>query len=275
VDTQQIVQGIAYMSWALVGALALGMVALCWLLRQRSDATKGYLGFTTITAAVIGLLWYATDTSLPDPAELWIDDAPELDAVRSLGIGVFTLLALVAGIRLLRGGRALWLGLAAVVVGTAVMAIGGVGWAGGTLFGIPFFIQLLALSAVTGGSLGAVILAHWYLVTPRISDRPLILATRLLVAALVVQLLLFVAWVTVGIPEGPGLAALTGPYAFFVWLRLFVGLVFPLVLAYLAYRTALTRSMESATGLLYIALALVLASTIVSAALAFSVGLLL
>ena len=51
-------------------------------------------------------------------------------------------------------------------------------------------------------------------------------------------------------------------------------MIFPLVLTYMAYRTALTRSMESATGLIYIELAAVLASTIVVAGLAFAVGLL-
>src|SRR3712207_8305534 len=57
-------------------------------------------------------------------------------------------------------------------------------------------------------------------------------------------------WVAPGIPSGPPFGALTGSNAVLVWLRLTVGIVFPLVLAVMAYRTALTRSMESATGLL-------------------------
>jgi hypothetical protein len=60
----------------------------------------------------------------------------------------------------------------------------------------------------------------------------------------------------------------------FVWLRLVVGLISPLLLTAMAYRTALTRSMESATGLLYIEFALVMASTIVAAGLLFGEGLL-
>jgi len=47
-----------------------------------------------------------------------------------------------------------------------------------------------------------------------------------------------------------------------------------LVLVWMAWRTALTRSMESATGLLYIELAVVMASTIVAAGLFFGEGLL-
>jgi hypothetical protein len=140
---------------------------------------------------------------------------------------------------------------------------------------VPLLVQLLALSAVTGGSLAAVVLAHWYLVTPRISERPLVLATRLLFSAILVQLLLFGTWVSTGVPGGEPFAALGGPNAIFVWLRLVVGLIFPLVLVWMAWRTALTRSMESATGLLYIELALVMASTIVAAGLAVGEGLLL
>jgi len=133
---------------------------------------------------------------------------------------------------------------------------------------------VLPLTLVTGGSLAAVVLAHWYLVTPRISERPLILATRILFWALAVQLLLYWVWIASGMPDGEPFAALTGSNAVFVWLRLVVGLVFPLVLVWMAWRTASTRSMESATGLLYIELAVVMASTIVAAGLFFGEGLL-
>jgi hypothetical protein len=91
---------------------------------------------------------------------------------------------------------------------------------------------------------------------------------------LVVQLLLFGVWLAAGIPEANPFEALTGPNMVFVWLRLIVGLVFPLVLVAMAYRTAMTRSMESATGLLYIEFALVMASTIVAGGLLFGEGLL-
>ena len=154
------------------------------------------------------------------------------------------------------------------------MAMGAFGWAGTAVDGVPLLVQLLALAAVTGGSVAAVILAHWYLVTPRISEVPLVLTTRLLSWALGVQLLLFLVWVATGIPSGTPFGALTGSNAALVWLRLIVGIIFPLVLAVMAYKTALTRSMELATGLLYIELTLVLASTIVAAGLAVGTGLL-
>lgn len=273
-DTQTITQSLAYLSWVLFSGMGLGMLALVVVLRATTDATKGFLGFTAICAALSLLLALLVDTSLPDPGKLAITAAPLFDLPRRVALGLSALFALIAGIRLLRERPALvpgGIGLAAGVLATLLAAVG---WAGGALLGIPFLVELLALAAVTGGSVGAVILAHWYLVTPRISERPLLLATKLLVGTLAIQLLLFAVWTATGIPSGPPFGALTGANAILVWLRLLVGIVAPLVLAWMAWKTALTRSMESATGLLYIELTLVLASTIVAAGLALGTGLL-
>jgi hypothetical protein len=136
-------------------------------------------------------------------------------------------------------------------------------------------IQLLVLAAAAGGSLATLILGHWYLVTPKLSAGPLASLTRLLLWAIAIQALLFVLWTTLGTgPWQEAWTSLTGPAALFVWLRLLVSLLFAIVLTAMALRTAQMRSMESATGLLYINLAAVLAGTIGAAALYVSAGLL-
>ena len=68
--------------------------------------------------------------------------------------------------------------------------------------------------------------------------------------------------------------ALAGEAALFVWLRLIVGLVFPLIVCWAAVKTARTRSMESATGLLYINVGTIAAGTILAAGVYFGSGLL-
>jgi hypothetical protein len=138
-------------------------------------------------------------------------------------------------------------------------------------------VQLLVLAAATGGVFAAMILGHWYLVTPKLPEAPLVMVSRGLLVIVALQVALFVAWVGLGI--GPGatggpFAALTGAWALFVWLRLLVGLVFPLVVSWAALQTARTRSMESATGLLYINVGTIAAGTIVAAGLYFGAGLL-
>ena len=136
---------------------------------------------------------------------------------------------------------------------------------------MPLLVQLAVLSVATGGALAAIVLGHWYLVTPKISERPLILQSRLLFIAIGLQALLFVTWTTLA--GGPG-QALQSDSLLLIALRLIVTLLFPLVLVYMALRTAQTRSMESATGLLYINLAAVMAGTIGAAALYVSSGIL-
>jgi hypothetical protein len=94
-------------------------------------------------------------------------------------------------------------------------------------------------------------------------------------------MILFIAWVGFGAGPGAGTAsaggpfsALVGPWALFVWLRLLIGLVFPLIVSWAALQTARTRSMESATGLLYIDVGAIAAGTILAAGLYFGAGLL-
>jgi hypothetical protein len=122
----------------------------------------------------------------------------------------------------------------------------------------------------------AMILGHWYLVTPKLPEAPLILLARVLLGVMAVQVVLFAAWVALaaGPADGAPFSALTGDWALFVWLRLIVGLVFPLVVSWAAVQTARTRSMESATGLLYINVGTIAAGTILAAGLYFGAGML-
>ena len=129
-------------------------------------------------------------------------------------------------------------------------------------------MQLLVLAAVTGGAFAAMVLAHWYLVTPKLPEAPLLLLSRALGAGIVVQIALFVLW------QIAGLGGLGSGWDFFAILRLTIGLVFPALLTYAGWRTAQSRSMESATGLLYIDLGAVATGTILAAGLFFGAGIL-
>ena len=77
----------------------------------------------------------------------------------------------------------------------------------------------------TGGVFAAMILGHWYLVTPKLPEAPLILIARSLLAVVALQVVLFAVWVATGAGPGGGapFAVLVGQWALFVWLRLIVG----------------------------------------------------
>ncbi len=269
-------ESLAYINWTVLSALAVGSFAAVVLLRLRTDATRGFLGFTAFCSAALAALALVADTALPAPSStLAIVAAPGLDLPRRVALATLAVLALVYVVALARNRLAPAVGIAGVLAGVAALALAAYGWAGGLVRGVPLMVQLVALAAALGGVLAAMILGHWYLVTPRLSERPLVLLARALTWVVGAQLALFVAWMATG--AGDGLAPfepLVGSWALFVWLRLLIGLVFPVAVTWGALQTARTRSMESATGLLYIDVGAVAAGTILAAGLYFGAGLL-
>jgi hypothetical protein len=272
----QAVQSLPYVAWVLLTTLALGSIAFVVLTRQLTDATTGYLRFTAITAAVLAFLARLVDGGLTPTSDLIVlEPTPTLATLRWLGLVLFAIAALAYGILLRRPRAALVLGVAGLALAVLTLGAAAFGWAPTAVDAVPLLVQLVSLSLVTGGSLAAIVLGHWYLVTPKISDRPLVLQARLLLGLVGLQVLLFIVWTTLGGGVGQDAwDAFTGGNLLLVILRLIVSLLFPLVLCWMAWKTALTRSMESATGLLYINLAAVMAGTIGAAALYLSTGLL-
>jgi hypothetical protein len=278
VPAAQIAENLAFINWTVLTALAIGSygaVVVGWL---RTTATKGYLAFVSFSAAVLGLLAWLSDAALPDPAssDLLAPWDVSWSAPRAIALATFSLIALITAIAIARGVRSRVLAAAGVGIGLFVLLAAAASWGGSNLGQLLLLIQLAVLSAATGGVLAAMILGHWYLVTPKLAEAPLVLFARLLTWIVAIQLILFVVWVGTGAgPTGSAaLGALTGPWALFVWLRLIVGIVLPLVVSWAAIQTARTRSMESATGLLYINVGTIAAGTILAAGLYFGAGLL-
>ncbi len=273
---QQIGQNLAYINWVVLTGLAVGCFAVVLVGRFRTQATKGFLAFSSFCAAGFGFLAYLSDTALPaTTAGSPITPDPAFDQPRQLALAAFSLLALAYTVVLARGGRAPVLAGLTIAAAAGAVLVGSLGWGGGLPWAIPLLVQLVVLALATGGVFAAMILGHWYLVTPRLPEEPLVLLARLLFAVVALQLVLFVAWMATGagVDAGP-FAPLVGPWALFVWLRLLIGLVFPLVVSWAAIQTARTRSMESATGLLYIDVGAIAAGTILAAGLYFGAGLL-
>ncbi|MEA2677151.1 MAG: hypothetical protein QOJ81_1292 [Chloroflexota bacterium] len=274
----RIVDSLPYVASVLLSSMAFGSFAFVVITRWRTDATRGYLGFTAFCAGLLALLTLAIKLGglLAGTPEVVRTVPADLYLLRQYGLGAFAAAALLYPVFARRARAALVLELVGLVGGSIVLAATAFGWAAAAVDGVPLLVQLVVLSLATGGSLAAVILGHWYLVTPKISEGPLVLQARLVLGVIGLQVLLFVVWTTLGGGPGQGaFDAFTGGNLLLVVLRLIVTLLFPLVLTWMAWRTALTRSMESATGLLYINLAAVMAGTIGAAALYLSSRLLL
>ncbi|HEY6056883.1 MAG TPA: hypothetical protein VIV06_02575 [Candidatus Limnocylindrales bacterium] len=272
---ERIAQNLAFINWTVLVGLAVGSFATVVFARLWTAATRGFLAFTAVCSVAFGMLAWLSDGGLGAEIGGSIVHDPAFDVPRRVAIGAFCLLALAYVVVLARRGRAPVLALTTLAAAVVVLVSAALGWGGAFPSWIPLLVQLVLLSSATGGVFAAMILGHWYLVTPKLPEGPLVLVARTLLAIVAIQLVLFVAWVATG--AGPAVTPfepLTGPWALFVWLRLLVGLVFPLVVSWAAVQTARSRSMESATGLLYIDVGAIAAGTILAAGLYFGAGML-
>jgi hypothetical protein len=277
VPAEGIAENLAYINWTVLTSLAIGSFGAVVLARLRTDATRGFLVFTAACAVALAVLAYLSDQALPVTlgGSPIVTDAT-FDTPRRVALGAFVVLAAAYTIALAQRRRAPALAAGALWAAAAVLVCGALAWGGGTFGAVPLLVQLVVLAVATGGVFAAMILGHWYLVTPKLPEAPLILIARSLLAVVALQLLLFGVWVATG--AGPAGASpfgvLVGQWALFVWLRLIIGLVFPLVVSWAAVQTARSRSMESATGLLYINVGSIAAGTILAAGLYFGAGVL-
>jgi hypothetical protein len=277
VPAERIAENLAFINWTVLTALAVGSFGAVVLASLRTGATRGFLAFTAVCSVLLAILAFLSDQALP----VTLGGSPivadtSFDAPRRAALAIFVALSAAYAGALVGRRRAPLLAAAALAAAAAVLVFGALAWGGSTFGAVPLLLQLAVLALATGGVFAAMILGHWYLVTPKLPEAPLILFARSLLAVVGIQLVLFAVWVATG--AGPAGAApfsvLVGQWALFVWLRLIVGLVFPFIVSWAAMRTAQTRSMESATGLLYINVGSIAAGTILAAGLYFGAGLL-
>jgi hypothetical protein len=140
--------------------------------------------------------------------------------------------------------------------------------AAGETFSAPLFTAQLILAALALGAVNAaMLLGHWYLVTPKLSPAPLRRMMGLLIGALALQVIAF-GIAVIAVSSGP----LGGPIGPLTWLRLAVGTVLPIGIAVLAVLASRAASLQASTGLLYVSLALVMAGSIAGASITFLTG---
>ncbi len=279
VAPEVIARNIAFVNWTILIGLAVGAFGAVLLGRLRIGGTRGSLTFTAFAAVFCATAALAADLGLPrGVVGSPVVADPTWDTPRRVALAAFIVLGAAWAILMARDRRAVPLGGIAMVVGSVALVAAALSWGGSPAGVASMLVWLVGLAAATGGVLAAMILAHWYLVTPKLPEAPLVTLSQILVAAIVAQIAMFVVWTATGLgspwaPSNP-FAALTGPWAFFVWMRLIIGLILPLIVGVMAVRTAQTRSMESATGLLYINVGTIAAGSILAAGLYFGAGLL-
>ncbi len=144
------------------------------------------------------------------------------------------------------------------------------------------FLNYLASALVLGGSLVAMILGHWYLVSPGLSFGILKRVTVLFILGLTLRILAIgisayfqgVHWENIWVRAGGAVGFFTGS-GLFISVRLLFGIVLPVAMAYMAFECVRIRSNQSATGILYVIVAFVLVGEVIAKNLLISQQLLL
>lgn len=253
-------EALPFVNWIFWGALAGGTLLAVGLTEWLGGTTRGYRLFMAWLVLVGAGIWLASEVRL---APLPVTDATA--GLRRALVWSFAGLAaayLVASLlRWPRAGVAVVGGLVGVAALIALAAAGGT--ASPSLFAAGLVTAALALGAVTA----AMLLGHWYLVTPKLSPAPLRRLIWLLIGALFAQGVL-AAWSIASSGDAP----LDGRLAWLTWLRLGVGIAFPIGIAVLAQLATRAASLQATTGLLYIGLAMVMAGTIGGASLSYLGG---
>lgn len=135
----------------------------------------------------------------------------------------------------------------------------------------------LTSALLMGAAAGAMILGHYYLVVLDLPIQALRRLTILLIVAIALRTVV-VAVVLAG-PTHPGVAeartvaaGLLSIDGVFVWMRLLFGIAGPLSLVWFIWKTVEIRSTQSATGILYVQLFLVMAGELLAKYLRVAVG---
>ena len=258
--------------------LAVGSLAFVTYFDARGQVTRGYVQMGAVVVVPTAVL--AIVVAFGIESEAAIDGftlRPDaLDALR-VTLVAFTAVAavnLVASFTermraaRLSGAAGGAIGLVTLAVLAALVATPAWSYAG--VLG-----SMLASAVVLGGSMMAMSWGHWYLTNSGLPKEPLEQMALVVLGALLAQAAFVLVAAAAPVREVPLSQAAFGVElgenpAF--WFRVGVGLVFPVVLAWLAWRAATIRGMMSATGLLYIAVGAVLAGEVLARGLLFATG---
>ena len=254
------IEALPFVNWIFWAALSSGSLLVVGLTELLGGTTRGYRLFMACLVAVFAVVLVLSELQLTPGT--FADRTADIRRALVLAFATISMAYLVASLaRLPRAGLAVAGGLIGIVALAALAS------AGGTLSAPLFAAQLILAALALGAVNAAMLLGHWYLVTPRLSPAPLRRMMWLLVGALGLQAIAFGVAI-VAVSSGP----VGGPIGWLTWLRLAVGIVLPIGIAILAILASRATSLQASTGLLYVGLALVMAGSIAAASITYLTG---
>ncbi len=221
-------EALPFVNWIFWAALSAGTLLVVGVTELLGGTTSGYRLFMAWLLAAFAAVLLLSELNLSAGTGLDATTAGTRRVLVLAFVAVTAAYLIASTARLPRSGLAIAGGLIGVLA-LATLAAGSATFSP-LLFSVQLALAALALGAVNA----AMLLGHWYLVTPKLSPTPLRRMMWLLLAALLLQVVIFVVAV-VTVSSGP----LGGPIGWLTWLRLAVGILLPIgitVLAILASR---------------------------------------
>ena len=250
--------------------IATGGAFLIWFLDRRGQAPSGFLKLTAGVDAVAAAAAVGLAPALPRgdlAARIGLDAGPLSSFGQALVVvAVLTVVQLIATFLPVPTLRNI-AGIVTVLTGVAALDVAAVARPTQAPYDV-FALLALPLGALAlGGVDAAMLLGHWYLVTPKLATAPLQNAALVVIVAVLLQLVIVFATIARGELAGTtqtGLIVAIG-------IRIGVGLLMTLGVAIAAWWTAKMNT-QSSTGLLYVALGTALAGEISARVLFFLTG---
>ena len=261
----------------LLAETTVGGVVTVAFLRLTGGLTHGFLKFITVTYAILAALAFLVVVAAPPGSYhrlLTINQpaAGTLTFLQGLLLIVMVIQVVVTWRRQDAPLRS-WVPtlLASVLLLAGIMAT--LGPLAGSAPVAAAIALAVALSAVVlGAATTGMLLGHWYLVTPALTNAPLLRAIEVLLIGLVLQAIFFPLALG-GLIQGSG--SVTSALSLSPALSVLWGLgavVLPLTAAGLALLTCRIRSFMSTTGLLYLAMIAILPGQLLGQLLLFVVA---
>lgn len=250
--------------------LAVGGAFVLWVLDRGGQAPSGALKLIAAVNAAAGGLALLLVPALP-AGELAARAGLQQDPLGAFAQGIPVLLVLllaqlVAGFLPFRPLRAA-IALASLVAGGLVLMAAAVARPAPESPYDLFALLVLPLGAIAlGGVTAAMLLGHWYLVTPKLSPGPLQGAAIVVIAAIALQGAVVAVTMARGELVGAEIA-----HTVAIGIRIGIGLLMSLALVLGAWWTA-SMNTQSSTGLLYVAMGTVLAGEVSARVLFFLTG---
>jgi hypothetical protein len=243
----------------LLAETATGGIATVAYLRIAGGLTHGFLKFIAVTYAIFGGLALLVAWAGPPSSYHHLLAINGFAAGSLVALQAILVLALIVNAVVIWRGRETAATSWVLVLSASVLliaAIAGAFWplAGSLVDGAAVALVVILSAAVLGAATTGMLLGHWYLVTPALTNRPLLRAIGLLLVGLVLQALVFPLALG-GLAHGAGSPARAlglSPVLSVLW-----GLgavLLPLLAAGLALPTCRLRAFNPTTGLLYLAM---------------------